>query len=174
MGSTSRHLNSPTADKGGSGRLKRVEIIDLQSVNRYLVVTFNNEIPAIMLQPAPLTPIPVLIPAQAMSDPNHLFWYDAYAFEVYTRNPLDLEETGWHIQLGTVHGATRQEAKQALVAAYGPYWDCIITFDECTPYGDGLHINDGKGTLRTLMLDQVKHERLIAANLARQTTVTHP
>lgn len=127
-----------------------------------------------MAQTAPFTPtpVPVLIPDQAMSDSNHSFWYDAYAFEVYTRNPLDLAETGWHIQMGTVHGTTRQEAKQALAAAYGPYWDCIITFDESTPYGDGLHINDAKGTLRTLMLDQVTHERLIAENLTRQTTVT--
>jgi|GEM_PF-4085391 len=113
-----------------------------------------------------------LVPAEAMRQANHNFWYDAYAFEVYTRNPLDLGETGWHIQLGTVHGATRQEAKQALAAAYGPYWDCIITFDECTPYGDGLHINDGKAPLRSLMLDQVKHERLVAQNLVRQTTET--
>lgn len=108
------------------------------------------------------------VPVGAMSQVNHNFWYDAFEFEIYTRNPLNLEEGGWHIQVGTVHGETRQQAKQALANAYGPYFDEIITFSEVSPYVDGVHINDTKGALRSLMHEQVKHERATAENEARK------
>jgi len=97
---------------------------------------------------------------------HHIFWYDAYQFEVYTRHPEDRQETGWRILRGTVHGATREEAEQALADAFGPYWDCVITLDKTSPYGDGLHINDTKAALRALMVEHVEHYRILASNLA--------